>query len=42
MRIAETKEFLVRETLKSVTPAYDKGEVLPSGRVIPWALDEQS
>jgi len=42
MRIAETKEFLVRETRKSVTPTYDKGEVLPSGRVIPWVLDEQS
>jgi len=42
MRIAETERFLVREMLKSVTPRYDKGEVLPSGRVIPWALDEHS
>jgi len=39
-RIGETEKFLVRSTTKDVTPSYDKGEVLSSGRVIPWRLNE--
>jgi DNA polymerase elongation subunit (family B) len=37
-RIGETGSFLVRSTIKDTTPMYDKGEVLETGRVTPWAL----
>jgi len=39
-RIGETQSFLVQSVNKDVTPTYNKGEVLLSGRVIPWELNE--
>jgi len=39
-RLSEYESFLVQTVEKDVTPSYDKGEVLPSGAVIPWELNE--
>jgi len=40
MALGEQTGFIVRQAHKDVTPTYDKGEVLESGRVIPWVLNE--
>ena len=38
MKEGVNREYLLRETIKEVLPQYDKGTILPSGKVVPFVF----